>query len=176
MDTPTLGTPRFILRPLQPSDTTALFPTLSDPRQCLYMSRPHFQSEADLAGWLFAPGWNGRTWIAVDRNDGAVAGRYIAMPGRESGVAELGYVTVMGRQGQGVARECVSALIDHLFDTEGHRRLFAEIDADNTASIGVVERLGFTREACLREHETTHKGLCDMLIYGLLRREWPVPA
>jgi RimJ/RimL family protein N-acetyltransferase len=24
----------------------------------------------------------------------------------------------------------------------------------------------------LREHERTHEGLCDMLVYGLLRREW----
>lgn len=31
---------------------------------------------------------------------------------------------------------------------------------------------GFKREGLLREHETTHKGLCDMALYGLLRREW----
>jgi RimJ/RimL family protein N-acetyltransferase len=36
----------------------------------------------------------------------------------------------------------------------------------------LAERLGFSLEGRLREHETTHKGLCDMLVYGLLRREW----
>jgi cytosine/adenosine deaminase-related metal-dependent hydrolase len=44
----------------------------------------------------------------------------------------------------------------------------------NTESLsaGLAERLGFSLEGRLREHETTHKGLCDMLVYGLLRREW----
>ena len=66
----------------------------------------------------------------------------------------------------------MSALIDHLFSEGRYRRLYAEIDSENLASVGLVERLGFTREGCLRQHETTHNGLCDMLIYGLLRDEW----
>ncbi len=64
------------------------------------------------------------------------------------------------------------SLIAHLFDREKCRRLFAEIDAENMASIALVQRLGFTFEGCLREHERTHKGMCDMSIYGLLSRDW----
>lgn len=172
MDTPTLESARFILRPLDPSDVTALFPTLSDPEQCAYMSRPSFESEAELSGWLFDPTWNGRTWIAADNRDQGVVGRFVAVPGPDSGVAELGYVTLKDRQGQGVARECLSALITHLFQVEGRRRLFVEIDARNLASVRVAENLGFKREALLREHEVTHAGLCDLAVYGLLRRDW----
>ncbi|NPD15975.1 GNAT family N-acetyltransferase, partial [Xinfangfangia sp. D13-10-4-6] len=63
-------------------------------------------------------------------------------------------------------------LIDHLFSEADYRRLYVEIDAENQASVRLIERLGFVREGYLRQHEVTHKGLCDMLIYGLLRNEW----
>lgn len=86
-------------------------------------------------------------------------------------MSEIGYITVAEWQGRGVAVECVAALISHAFDVENQRRLIAEIDAENVASIAVAERVGLKREGWLREHETTHKGLCDVLIYGLLQSE-----
>lgn len=162
----TLSTDRFTLRPLRREDAAALFPTLSDEAQCLYLTRPAFASEDELWGWLAEPGWNGRTWIAEDAQ-GQVAGRFVAVPAHEEGVEDVGYITCMDRQREGIARECMSALIPHLFET-GARKLTAEVDARNTASIRLLEILGFTREAHLREHETTHAGLCDVLLYGLL--------
>ncbi|MEL6878521.1 MAG: GNAT family protein [Pseudomonadota bacterium] len=168
--TPTLKTPRFTLRPLKPTDCAALFPTFADKQQNLYMSRAEFTSEEELWGWLADPDWNGRTWIAEDAN-GEVAGRFVSVPAHEDGVEEIGYVTVMHRQGEGVARECMRALVEHLFAVEGMRKFTAEVDVENIASIKLLERLGFTREAHLREHETTHIGLRDVLLYGRLARD-----
>ena len=165
-DVTVLRTDRFILRPLRSDDTAALFPTFADEGQCLYLTRPAFTSEEELWGWLAEPGWNGRTWIAEGAN-GAVCGRFVAVPDHEAGVEEVGYVTVMDRQGEGVARECMAALVEHLF-AEGLRKLTAEVDADNTPSIRLLERLGFRKEAHFRQHETTHAGLRDVLVYGLL--------
>jgi len=165
----TLSTERFTLRPLQRSDAAALLPTLSDEAQCLYLTRPAFASEQELWDWLAEPGWNGRTWIAEDAQ-GQVAGRFVAVPGHEQGVEEVGYITCMHRQGEGIARECMAALIGHLFD-HGARKLTAEVDIENIPSIKLLERLGFTREAHLREHETTHAGLRDVYWYGLLASE-----
>lgn len=172
-DTPTIGTRRFVLRKLVGADTEALFPTFSDDTQCLFMSQPAFQTPEALEDWLTDPAWNGRSWVAVDRGDGTIAGRFVAFPGRDAGITEIGYVTILGRQGQGVASECMAALVTHLFASEGVRKVYAEIDAENTASVALAERLGFVREACLREHEITHKGLCDTLVYGVLNRDWP---
>ena len=53
-----------------------------------------------------------------------------------------------------------------------HPQVAVSIDARNLPSIALAEKLGFKREGCLREHEMTHSGLCDLLIYGLLRKEW----
>lgn len=170
--TPVLETKRFTLRPLVRSDASALFATLSDEAQCRFLSRPAFANEDELADWLVDPVWNGRSWVAIDRGAGEVAGRFVVVPTTEPRMSELGYITVSEWQGRGVASECVAALVSYLFKAEDQRRLIAEIDAENKSSIALVERLGFKLEACLRQHETTHKGLCDMLIYGLLRHEW----
>lgn len=175
-DVATLSTARFTMRPLRREDTAALYPTLSDPAQCLYLTRPAFTSQDELWGWLGDPAWPGRTWIAVVAEGpkaGEVAGRFIAMTGHEDGVLELGYITCADHQGQGAATECTRALIAHLFglplDQGGARKLTAEVDTRNTASVRLLESLGFTREAHFREHETTHIGMCDVYWYGLLK-------
>ena len=162
----TLTTARFTLRPLREGDAAALFPTLSDEAQCRYLTRPVFDSVEELWGWLSDPTWDGRTWIAEDAA-GAVMARFVAVPGHEEGVEEIGYITCMHAQNQGVARECTEALVAHLFAT-GTRKLTAEVDADNTPSIRLLDALRFTREAHLREHETTHIGLRDVYLYGRL--------
>jgi len=166
----TLHTERFTMRPLQEADTAALYPTLSNDDQCLYLTRPAFTSHEELWGWLADPAWPGLTWIAV-REDGSVAGRFVAHTAHEEGVEEIGYITCLDAQGQGVASECTRALIAHRFES-GARKLTAEVDTRNTASVKLLERLGFTREAHLREHETTHAGVCDVYFYGLLAREF----
>ncbi|MCK0127990.1 GNAT family protein [Erythrobacter sp. F6033] len=173
-DVATLRTPRFTLRPLQRGDCAALYPTLSDPEQCLYLTRPAFESEDELWGWLAAPDWPGRTWIAVDEN-GEVAGRFTAHTAHQEGVLEIGYIVCKHAQGRGVAKECSAAQIAHLFDLPvsegGARKITAEVDTRNTASVRLLESLGFAREAHFREHEMTHVGMCDVYWYGLLKAE-----
>ena len=147
----------------------------SDEAQCRYLTRPAFVSEEELWGWLSEPDWNGRTWIAQDAS-GDVAARLVAVPAHQSGVEEIGYITAMHRQREGVARECSAALIAHLFGLEigqgGARKITAEVDTRNGASVALLEALGFTREGTFREHEETHTGMCDVHWYGLLKDQF----
>lgn len=171
---PTLTSARFTMRPLQRGDELALFPTLSDHDQCAYLSHPPFETPEQLWDWLADPDWPGRSWIAVDA-DQRIAGRFVAMPAHAEGVLEIGYITAATHQRQGVARECATALIDHLFALPiadgGARKLMAVVDPRNDASVALIEALGFAREAHLRDHEETHIGMCDVYWYGLLKRE-----
>ena len=157
------------MRPLRRSDAAALLPTLGDEAQCLYLSRPAFASEEEIWDWLAEPAWNGRTWIAEDAA-GAVAGRFVAVPQDEEGVEEIGYIACAGRQRQGVATECTRALAHHLFMADNARKLTAEVDVENVASVRLLERLGFVREAFHPAYEETHKGVCDVAIYALDRK------
>lgn len=168
---PTLHSERFRLRPLVRDDARALFPTLGDPQQCLYLTRPAFGSEEELWGWLAEPGWNGRTWIAED-GEGEVVARVVAVPTEDPEIEEIGYITCTHRQGEGIAHECTTALLAHLLDEEGKREITAEVDAKNTASIRLLDRLGFQRSALHLAFEETHKGVCDVAIYTLSRERW----
>ena len=169
--TPILKTERFTMRPLVSSDTGALFPTLSDPENCRFMLRAAFQSEEELADWLCDPSWNGRTWVAVaDKTDELVA-RIVAVPIAEH-VSEIGYITVVGRTGAGIASECAGRLVQYLFEEEGHHRLTADTDPRNEPSNAVLRKLGFTREGHLRKSVKTHMGWCDEYLWGLLASEW----
>ena len=173
MTTPTLRTERFILRALTRGDAQALFPSFFDPAVMRFWSRGPFASESELAEWLVPEGgWDeGRSWAVAETADGPAIAR-LATIDRGDGISELAWLVVRERQGQGVAREALAALITHLFGTEQRRRLYADIDPDNAASNRLVERLGFTLEGRLREHWTTHIGRRDSLIWGLLDHEW----
>ena len=66
----------------------------------------------------------------------------------------------------------VAALVAMLFDDPATRRLYADVDPDNLASVALLEGLGFQLEGRLREAWDSHIGLRDAMIFGLLRREW----
>ena len=172
--TPTLTTERFVLRELTRADAPALFPSFSDPEVMRWWSRGPFVSEEELADWLVPEsGWGeGRSWAVCEGPEGPAIARLAAMD-RGDAVSELGYLVVRERQGEGIAREALAALVDHLIAGEGRRRLYADVDPDNAASNGLLQRLGFTLEGRLREQWTTHIGRRDSLIWGLLASEWP---
>uniref|UniRef100_UPI0034E965F1 GNAT family N-acetyltransferase n=1 Tax=Enterococcus faecium TaxID=1352 RepID=UPI0034E965F1 len=68
------------------------------------------------------------------------------------------------------------ALVDTAFSVYGLRRLVARIDADNTRSIALAERLGMRREAHLVENEWFKGRWSDEVDYAVLAREWTPTA
>lgn len=58
--------------------------------------------------------------------------------------AEIGFSLSRAAQGRGLAREALGLMIDHLFSQLDVRRIVAITDARNTASIGLLRRLGAT--------------------------------
>lgn len=93
---------------------------------------------------------------------------------RRDGTAEIGYWLAHDMRGKGYAKEALSLFIDFLFTELNYRRLYAFTDVTNAASQRVLEANGFKREGKLRKH--SYNGVVgdyvDVLVYGLLRREW----
>ena len=172
-ETPILTTERLRLRPMTVDDAEAMFPTLSDAElMTFWSSAPHKSIEETRA--YFAPrvdrdGW--RCWAITRTDDDTAVGWVAAGEKRQGGVTELGYILARAHWGKGIAAEAVSAVIDRLF-AEGQRRVFADTDPDNAASIALLERLGFQREGLLRGEWETHIGVRDSVILGLLEDEW----
>lgn len=85
---------------------------------------------------------------------------------------ELGCTLCVECQGKGFASEALRSVVDHLFIVLKKHRVFASIDPRNRQSIKMVERLGFRKEAYLKE-SLFHRGeWADDLIYGILKDEW----
>ena len=57
---------------------------------------------------------------------------------------ELGYALHRGYQGQGLAFDAANAMLRLGIEQFGLRRVTAELDSRNTASVRLLERLGFT--------------------------------
>lgn len=170
--TPALTTTRLTLRPRGPRDADALFATMADPAAMRWWSHPPFDSVAALRAHFAADGegpW--RAWAITETGEDHAVGFVAAGPKRQGGVAEIGYLLASQVTGRGIAREAVAAVIEQLFG-EGYRRVFADTDPDNLASIRLLERLGFVLEGRLRGEWQTHIGVRDSLIYGLLADEW----
>ena len=72
----------------------------------------------------------------------------------------------------GYAREALELLVGLAFDWLNLHRLEATINADNTASLALLEKVGFQREGVLRDR-VFHEGRYVAEVYlGLLRHDW----
>ena len=72
--------------------------------------------------------------------------------------------------------EALTAVVDYAFGPLGLRRLEADVDPANAASLRAVERLGFQREGLLKERWQVGETISDTVFLGLLSREWRARA
>ncbi len=171
MTVPELATERLLLRRLKLSDAESLHAAFSDAELMTYWSSgPHktlSQTQAYITGNMKPdiPTW------AITHNQGLVMGWAVLIPHRDN-VREIGYILRRDAWGKGYAREAAERVIQYGFEELGLRRIFADVDPDNIASVALLEKMGFMREGCLRREWETHIGVRDSCIYGLLREEW----
>lgn len=85
---------------------------------------------------------------------------------------ELGYVFHPDHAGHGYATEACRALLRLAFDGLDLHRVIGRLEAGNTASARVLERLAMRREAHLVENEWIKGGWQSELVYAILQAEW----
>lgn len=86
--------------------------------------------------------------------------------------AEIGFALARSCWGCGYMKEALGAALEYAFSGLGLGRIEADVDPDNAASLGLLERLGFQREGYLRERWRVGGGVQDTVMLGLLQREW----
>lgn len=174
---------RLLLRRYRPDDIPMYHRMLSDNAGHLYEFLPPFlldvHGEEDIKAWFDRQSaeWSARTLFifgAWDKGTGVYVGEsYLAYPDWDVPRIEVGYFLVREFTGKGYATEAAKAVIRYAFEQLGVLRIDLRCAADNTASIRVAERCGFTQEGCFRQYHRKKDGtLVDMLWYGLLLSEW----
>ncbi len=85
---------------------------------------------------------------------------------------DIGYTIAPEFQGNGYAVESVHAMVQYLF-TELHKhRLCGYVDPGNLASIRVLEKAGFRKEAHFRKSIMIDGQWCDDVVFAILKEEF----
>lgn len=175
---PVLVTERLVLRHVAEHDVDAVFEMESDPVAVRYWSRPPMQDVAEARASVeraktFFPARTGLRWsLALPADDRMLGHLSLFNFSEQSGRAEIGYGLARRHWGQGFMHEALVAVVDYAFGPLGLRRLEADIDPRNLASVRALERLGFAREGLLRERWQVGDEISDSVLMGLIAREW----
>lgn len=86
--------------------------------------------------------------------------------------AEFGIMVDPDMRGQGIGTRMVSDCLDHLFKTTDLNKIYGQTGAFNKASVGLLKKLGFHRDAVLRQHHELDGKLFDDYVFSILRDEW----
>lgn len=89
-----------------------------------------------------------------------------------AGEVSIGYWLDERFTGMGMMTKACSAMINYAFDIYGVNRVEIRCAKSNEKSRAIPSRLGFIQEGIIREGERLSHGREDLIIYGLLRREW----
>ncbi len=182
MALPVLSGPRIILRQLRQSDAEALVTQANDKEIAHFI--PHFPYPYTL---INARSWINKTLRLIKKDTeyhfcvcnsqtkdmmGMIGLRNI---NRNDLNVELGYW--IGRQYRkcGYGSEAISVILSYIFSDINFRRVYAIVSQQNKASVKVLEKTGFVREAIWRKASRVGQKWFDVLSYGILKEEFKVP-
>ncbi len=178
-----IQTARLLLRPFTTDDLDDVYEYMADAEVVRYL----YWEVRDRAG--VAEALAGKVASGLDA-DGSHLTLAVVLPGEPGaagkviGEALLKYISVANRQGEvgyvlnpayhghGYATEAAAAILRLGFEDVGLHRIDAHLDARNTASAQVLERLGMRREAHFVENEIFKGEWGDEFVYAILEDEW----
>lgn len=175
---PTLTARRVRLRWLTDRDVPALFTIFGDPEVTRYWGHAVLPDLCEAKALLeeihtkFAQQTLFQWGIALLDTDVVIGTCTLAGLDAGNRRAELGFALARTHWRRGYMSEALPALLRFGFGEMHLHRVWADIDPRNTASIRVLERLGFRREGLLREHYLVQGEPQHAVVYGLLRSEW----
>lgn len=176
---PVLETERLVLREAQPSDADDLLKLRSDPEAERYMDRDRMgtleeaQTNIEKVRQDFVS-QKGVNWQLIDRETGNWMG-YIGFwrmdPGNCRG--EIGYALLPGFWRKGFMSEAMEPVLKFGFEQLHLHSVVANVNTENQASMALLERFGFVKEAYHREDYLHNGKFLDSILYGLLERDLP---
>lgn len=162
-----IRTKRLLLRHARLDDAAEMHKILSNAAAMRYWSSPPHSDFAQTQAWIadmVAAAQNASEDFIIEI-DGRVAGKVGAYK-----LPEFGYILHPDFWGRGLATEAVSAFLGHVWRTRPDiTKLNTDIDPRNTASVRLVEKLGFRETGRAERTFETHIGWCDSIYFAIDR-------
>jgi len=175
---PQLETKNLLLRRIHPSDAGALFKILADDEVTRFYDDDAFtdisQARDQIEAWETSFKNKGCIrWGITRKEKGTMIGS-CGFYGFHTWYqrASIGYELARYCWRQGIMTEALSAMLNFGFDELELNRIEAVVMPENTASIIMLEKLGFRNEGLLEEYEKWgSKGFVDLCMFALLRQK-----
>jgi len=88
-------------------------------------------------------------------------------------IVEIGYWLAEKFQGKGIITKSCRSCIDYAFQSLDFNRVVIKCAVGNHRSIGIPERLNFKFEGIEREGQNLNGIYTDLLVFSMLKRDWP---
>ena len=176
---PVLQTARLRLRRVTHADVPAIFSMRSSPELMRYLDRTPAQSE-DEALELFQKidgglrNNDGITWAITEHASPELIGSigYWRID-KDNHRAEVGYMLQQRHHRKGYMQEALHAVLRYGFTDMRLHSVEANVNPHNQASIGLLLRNGFVKEAHFKENYYYDGKFLDSVIYSLLSHQFP---
>jgi RimJ/RimL family protein N-acetyltransferase len=173
----------LLFREAVETDIAVLQSFRNDPGVNRFMVRTHVEPDDLRREWLAVPSSPTDYSCVVERNAQVVAMGFLdivdgsGQPGHPTGTdGVIGYIVDPAVAGQGIGGATARALLAAAFEGLGLRRVTAAANADNVASVHVLERAGMRRERhALQALWHRELGWLDEVEYAILDEEWAAP-
>ena len=166
-----IRTARLLLRRAVPSDLGGVHAFMSSPQAMRYWSTLPHASVAVTEPWFEAQFFSDDPardeWII--EHEGRVVGNIGIWK-----APEFGFILHPDMWGRGLASEAATAFIDYAFSTHALDEITADVDPRNTASLRLLERLGFVETGRASRTFLLGEEWCDS-VYLALPRPAEVP-
>ena len=171
---PDLHTERLALRRITQEDAGDFLVLRSDKNVMQYIGRPLAVTVNDALELInviedLLANNNGITWGITLRDKNVLVGTIgLWKLMKEHYRAEIGYLLNPALQGKGIMQEAIRPVLDYGFKNIGLHSIEANVSPDNKASIKLLERNHFIREAHFKENYYFNGKFLDSMVYSLL--------
>jgi [ribosomal protein S5]-alanine N-acetyltransferase len=162
-----IKTKRLLLRRARADDAAEMHKILSSATAMRYWSSPPHRELAQTQAWIadMVAGAQNASEDFIIEIDGRVAGKVGAYR-----LPEFGYILHHDFWGRGLATEAVRAFLRHVWQNRPDiAELSTDIDPRNSASVRLVEKLGFRETGRAARTFETHIGWCDSVYFAIDR-------
>lgn len=166
----TLRTARLVLRRARPDDLLAIHAIMSSPAAMQYWSRLPHESLAVTEAW-FPRSLMGEGNVDADEWVIELSGRVVGYVGIWK-PPEFGFILNPDVWGQGIGTEAVTAYLDHAFPHFDIAEITADVDPRNTASLRLLEKLGFRVTGRAANTFKLGEVWADSVYLALARADW----